>query len=300
MPTVTKSPTQNELGNTTGWVNPNNAHADDAAYATGTVVNTTSWKTYGFEDDIPAGSIISAVKVKPKGYNTAPGADLVGCWVSWDGGVTWGPWHQIAFTASESQLTIDVSGDTAWTRDKLNNANFKVKVEFELGGCFAPDTEVALWNDDLEKPPKLKKIQSVKEGDEIIGWNREKRDFEKAVVTKLEEHEGDFEILHIICRIPEELYEYAKERAPDRVKHGPYKDIAVTGNHPVRTFNRGAVRADELKVGEDYLWGCFGVEHKIQPILIEEIRRFWVKKVYDLQCTSEFFFKHYLMLVEVK
>jgi len=299
-PTETRGPTAHTII-VSNWSSPEQAYTSNNSYAqSATEGATTRYYNYGFE--IETGATITQVEVGVEGYELDPSYEVCDVRVSWDGGVTWGPWRDAGLDSLESTKWVDVTADTTWTPAKLTDTNLRVDLRSTLtaAGCFAPDTEVAMWNDDLEKPPKLKKIQNLKEGDEIIGWDPIRRDFVKAKVTSLTQHKGDFEIHHIICRIPDDLFEWAKKRAPDRVKHGPYKDIAVTGSHPVMTVNRGEVEAWDLRVGEDYLWGCFGPEHKIQPILIEEIRYFWVKRVYDLQCTSKFWFKHYLMLVEVK
>lgn len=50
--------------------------------------------------------------------------------VSWDGGTTWSASkHQQALTGTETTYWIDVTGDTSWTATKLNDTNFKVKVD---------------------------------------------------------------------------------------------------------------------------------------------------------------------------
>lgn len=50
--------------------------------------------------------------------------------VSWDGGTNWSSSkHQRALTGTETTYWIDVTSDTSWTPAKLNNSNFRVRVD---------------------------------------------------------------------------------------------------------------------------------------------------------------------------
>jgi len=300
MTSQTKSPTQNQpVSPFAQWNNPDNAHADGGgeAASTGLLGNYNVWKGYGF--NIPEGAADIKVHVKPDHKEDA--YEMCQCRVSWDAGTSWSPYQFLPSRPSFQTDTLDFTAATNWTPSKLSDANFRVEYDLPPAGCFALDTEVSLWpsDDDLSKPPQMKKIQDIRVGEEIIGWDIQERGFCRSTVTELKEHTGTFSILQIICRIPESLYEYARERCPEKVQHGPFKDVAVTNDHPVSTVTRGTVRAEQIVLG-DLMWGCFGQKHKIQPVEVCEIRKWKTSKVYDLQCTSRYFFKHYSMLVEMK
>lgn len=50
--------------------------------------------------------------------------------VSWDGGTTWSASkHVVQLYQAEGTYWVDVTSDTAWTPDKLSNANFRVRVD---------------------------------------------------------------------------------------------------------------------------------------------------------------------------
>jgi hypothetical protein len=299
---VTRSPSTTYVI-VSGWSYPELAYASDDKRAFSSVDRAEQgYGGYGFQ--IPEGSAINKVEIGIEGYIALSG-ESISVYYSVDGGSTWTLAGSITNT-SEALTWFDRTADRAWTPAMLSDTNFRVKIRSTVpAGCFAEDTEVTLWEEDLTKIPQLKKIQDIKPGDEILAWDPRVNDFAKAIVTELKVHEGEFDIYHIICRIPDPLYRFALERAPDRVAHGPFKDIAVTNDHPVITFNRGVIRADEVQVG-DYLWGCFGPKHKIQPIPVVEIKRWKANRVYDLQAKFEdgtpckTFFKHYSMLVEIK
>ena len=311
----TRSPTSTYVI-VAGWSNPTYAYASDDNRAFSFTDNAQQgYGGYGF--NIPSGSTIHKVEIGVEGYVGFTG-EAVEVYYSVNAGSTW----TLAGTLtdmSEFLKWFDRTGDRAWTPSDLSDANFRVKIRsIVFPACFAADTEVALWPEDgdLTRPPRLRKIQDVKVGDILIGWDVEKSDFCPNRVLDLKEHRGDFEVLWIICGIPEQFEKHALKRAEGLI-HTPeieaiidelrathpyryFKDIAVTPNHPVTTFNRGEILAGEVKPYHDYLWGCFGPELKIQPVPVVEIRRFKTNVVYDLRCEKKHFFKHFSMIVEIK
>ena len=309
----TRSPTSTYVI-VAGWLNPENAYASDNQRTYTDVYGAIQgYKGYGF--NIPPGSIINKVEIGLEGYVSMSGEE-VEVHYSVDGGSTWTIAGSVTET-SEVLKWFDRTRDRAWTPSDLSDANFRTRIRAIVPvGCFAVDTEVALWPEDgdLTRPPKLRKIQDVKVGDILIGWDVEKSDFCPNRVLKVEEHVGDYEVLHVICGIPKAFEKEALKHAPSPPEPLPiidelrrnhpdfrlFKDVAVTPDHPLTTFNRGEVAAGELKPYSDYLWGCFGPVLKIQPIPVLEVRRFKASRVYNLQCEKKHFFKHYSLLVEIK
>jgi len=333
MPTETRSPTANELGNTTGWTNPSNAHVSDNQYASCPTygVCKTNYKNYGF--NIPAGSTINSVKVKVEHYEGAD--DVIQVEVSWDGGITWGPLHEVPLRTVEGIDAIDVTGDTAWTPAKLSDANFKVHSYGWTGGaCFAENMEFPLYpkDGDLSKLPEFIPIQDLRVGDVIIGWDEKTFNFCSSKVLENTRHVGDFTVHHLISGVPSELENVTIERAralrhredikelvkeleekysQTYPKYKYFKDQLLTGDHPIPTLEKGDVQvadlvpayirdSDKQIIFGDYLWGCFGPVIKTRPIPLLEIRLRKVSVVYDLQCETKYFFKHYGMVVEGK
>lgn len=130
MTVTTQFPTANEIL-TTGWTNPDNAHADDGSYATaapaGKNTNVSSkWKTFGFDSAIPSGATIDAVKIIYQ-YKVSTQASIATMRVNAEvGGVAEENHDDTTEPLADTVVTADVTADRAWTRDNLLNANFKV------------------------------------------------------------------------------------------------------------------------------------------------------------------------------
>jgi len=125
MPTEKRSPTATAV-EVANWNDPTKAYASDNTYAySDTKGSMQDYYNYGF--DIPAGSTINSVKVKVEHYESTTNVYLR-VKVSWDGGVSWGPWHNVPNRLTETIDEVDVSEDTEWTPEKLNDTNFRVKI----------------------------------------------------------------------------------------------------------------------------------------------------------------------------
>lgn len=125
-----------EAATTTGFVeksytattNPKTAAAWTVAEVNGTDP-TNPLQAFGvsssdFNPDVQFGYVYATVT-----YTTANNETLE-VDVSWDGGTSWSSSkHQQALTGTEATYWIDVTSDTSWTPTKLNDANFKVRVD---------------------------------------------------------------------------------------------------------------------------------------------------------------------------
>ena len=177
------------------WTNPQNAFTSNniRAYAS---INSyaVTYKNYGFNNDVDEGSTIDSVKVKVEGYVTVSGDQNVYAKVSWDGGTTWSSDKATGFGTSESTVTLDFSSVTAWTRDKLNNSNFRTKLwYFQGGGCYPNRTYFLGWDETAkEKETKwlLINIEDLKIGDKIFALDDLTKELVWTEVKNIEVHEG--------------------------------------------------------------------------------------------------------------
>jgi len=105
-----------------------NAINNDANRATALATNTSNrsgeWRSYAFA--IPNNAQIDKVNVRADFFatNTLGFLDVR---VSGDGGLTYGPGHTFGGNTIEQTFNLDVTNDLAWTPQKLNHTNLKVK-----------------------------------------------------------------------------------------------------------------------------------------------------------------------------
>ncbi len=277
---VEKSPTSTgQIVNQ--WVNPTNAYAPDG-YAEGQSDGyEQDYGDYGFT--VPSESTINSVLVKVEHYEDSNWRLIVK--VSWDGGASWGSPHTLPERSSETADTVDVTGDTSWTPEKLSDANFKVVVTSDYvggGGCLALGSEVGMFDGSVRK------IENVRVGDDILGW--EKGDFKATKVLRITVHrrrkgkDPPFKFYRIYCRIPD-------------YRGGGLKDIAVTNNHPIWERRRGNVLPSELKVG-DYLSGLFRTEKgfELDACQVVKIETFEDYGCMNIEADVEHLFAHFKLL----
>lgn len=147
---VTKSPSAYE---NSAWALPQRAYSsDDLRAYESTHLDAVTYKGYNFQNDIPDGSTIDNVYVKGEGYVTSPTTQWVEFKVSWDGGSTWSStWTKFSFGTSDYLSSHDVTSHTSWTRDKLSETNFRVKIRYAEGGggCYPNQTYFLSWNDTV-------------------------------------------------------------------------------------------------------------------------------------------------------
>ena len=129
MPVVTNFPTANEV-ESTGWTDPNNAHADDGAYATTAPAKnngkSTRWLTFEFDSNVPSGATINSVKIIYE-YKVSTTSSIATMRVrAVVGGVNEEDHDDTSEPTTDTQKTVDITADRTWTRDNLLNANFKV------------------------------------------------------------------------------------------------------------------------------------------------------------------------------
>jgi len=135
----TRFPTANEIV-TTGWTNPDNAHADDGVnYATAAPAKNATidsrWKTFGFDGVLPSDATITAVKIiyeykvdtqasiaTLNSQATVSGTD---CPTTADTDTT--------EPLTDTVVTKDITSCRSWTRDDLLDANFKVRIGGKRG-----------------------------------------------------------------------------------------------------------------------------------------------------------------------
>jgi len=136
MTVSTRFPTANEV-ETTGWTNPNNAHADDGVYATAAPGKNaaigTRYLTFGFDAAIPSGDAIDAVKIIYE-YNVSTTASIATMRVrARINDVNEENHDDASEPTTDAVITVDITADRAWTRDDLLDAAFKVTGEARRG-----------------------------------------------------------------------------------------------------------------------------------------------------------------------
>ena len=136
MAVTTRFPTANEI-ETTGWTNPNNAHADDGVYATAAPGKNgaigSRWLTFGFDGDIPAGATITKVQIIYE-YKVSTTASIATMRVrARIDDVDQANHDNTAEPTTDTVVTVDITADRSWTRANLLNASFKVTGEGRRG-----------------------------------------------------------------------------------------------------------------------------------------------------------------------
>jgi len=115
-----------------GWTNPTDAYADGGGYAYITSAKPSASQTYyGYGFNILG--IINSVRVRYDAWTD--GNEQIRMDVSWDGGTIWSTQEVTDLTSTEITYWFDVTSATSWTADKLNDTNFRVRVDaFTVGG----------------------------------------------------------------------------------------------------------------------------------------------------------------------
>ena len=131
MTVTTKFPTANET-ETTGWTNPNNAHADEGTYTTAAPGKNASiatrYKTWGFDAAIPASPTPTITKVQiiyeyKVDTNKSAATMRTRARIS---DVDEEDHDDTSEPLADSAITVDITADRAWTRADLLDATFKV------------------------------------------------------------------------------------------------------------------------------------------------------------------------------
>jgi len=300
----TRSPTDNEWESGQSWLLTHYAYSSNNQYASYGVTSAEGvhrWKSYGF--NIPSGNVVTSVKVQIEHYETSLG-DILDVAVSWDGGTSWGPYHAIDGRLTEGTDIVDVTSETAWTPDKLSNANLKTKLRALAfpTGCYHPEGEVCVFapaslHTPIFEHPPLIKIKDVKVGDVLLGWNKKRNAFAPAKVKKVTFHEEEFTFYRIICRHRNEFWDKSFMSYEDSQKVESFKDICVTGNHPcvVAPFQTTKL-AQDIKVG-DRLYGLVILRGCLVtiPCIIIKIETFKSVGCVNIETDADFLFSHYML-----
>lgn len=137
MTVTTRYPTTNEIV-TTGWTNPNNAHADDDVFATADPAQNATvssrYYNFGFDSVIPAGDTILSVTISYQ-FKVSTTASIAStkARVQIDGV---DKTLRTGVPAEPTTLAIvntAVFGDVAWTPADLDDASFKVEIQAVRG-----------------------------------------------------------------------------------------------------------------------------------------------------------------------
>ncbi|OGJ21311.1 hypothetical protein A3K73_05660 [Candidatus Pacearchaeota archaeon RBG_13_36_9] len=130
-PTLTNSP----IGYTdpgSDWVNETGGYSDGGYYAQATAQNKYLIY-YNYSFSIPTGSTINSVMIRVDQW-ASDGSDYHTVEVSWDGGAAWGSATALPASSTERTDWVNVTSNTTWTVDKLNNTNFQVRLRTQASG----------------------------------------------------------------------------------------------------------------------------------------------------------------------
>ncbi|MEM5867951.1 MAG: hypothetical protein QXG39_08545, partial [Candidatus Aenigmatarchaeota archaeon] len=198
-----------------GWTNPTYAYSSDdlRAYASpsSSLPNITCIY-YNYNFNIPQNAKITKVEVGSEWYTTNPTYENYFVYVSWNAGLNW---YILEFLdqSSEALAWKDFTLVTSWTPDKLNNTNFRVKVEatYSVGGgeCYRNTTYFVITKNstclnyknlellniqdwDFYNPEEiLQKLQNNETLYALI-WNETSKEFKCSKVKSVDVHEGDW------------------------------------------------------------------------------------------------------------
>ena len=121
-------------GNGNGFeLNPTNAFADGAGYATNIGNTGDRHRIYDYGIVIPAGCSVKGIEVRADWWlDNAAGTNSMSVELSWDGGNSWTAAKTDALeTTTEHTALLGGSADTwgrTWTVAETTNANFRVRV----------------------------------------------------------------------------------------------------------------------------------------------------------------------------
>lgn len=132
------SPTANYVY-TTGFTNPNNAHADGSGVASrvGSADGVAHvYRNYNFPT-IPSEAVIQGIEVRLDWYlNNTYGTNRILVYLSWDGGTSWTPYQSATQESTNTGNSEIVGGttddwDRTWSLSNFTNANFRVRLELD-------------------------------------------------------------------------------------------------------------------------------------------------------------------------
>lgn len=130
MPVVTLFPTANAAETGAGLTNPNNAHADDGSYATAApgknTTLATKYQTFGFDAQIPVGSLIDKVQLIYEYKVSVTTSIATGRIYYKISGVAGSNNNDATEPTVDTVNTYDVTSARSWTREDLLNGTFEV------------------------------------------------------------------------------------------------------------------------------------------------------------------------------
>lgn len=131
--TGAKFPTTNATYSGTGFTNPNNAHADDATYATAAVASGTTkgqkYGTFGFGAAIPTGATITSVSVSYE-YKVSTTAQVATSRMKARiGGTDQANHDNTAEPTTDTVVTVDITADRSWSRADLLDGTLEIVLE---------------------------------------------------------------------------------------------------------------------------------------------------------------------------
>lgn len=290
------------------WSFPTWAYSSDDFYAIETVQpQKVTYFNYSLEDDIPVGSTIDSVFAS---CEAKVGGSFQGVLfkVTWDNGGDWSDIYDFDLTTTEMLHTVDVTDATSWTREKLTNENFKIKLCYYAGGCYPNRTYFVTWDSNSKMPWINKNIEKIKAGDTVLAYNEwDGLYFNK--VTQIDEHNGTWKMFDI--QSGEMKIKYEDEKGIEQ-EYEFFSHTHLTENHPIKVFrdkkwikiNASSVQLgdfinhvghEEIELEQD---AYVPLENHILKLFeVKTIRTYeYIGKVYNLVTnnTDDRFFSKYL------
>lgn len=137
MSVSTRFPTANAVYSNGGFTDPNNLHADDAAYGTSVPAKNagkgTIYSTFGFDGDIAADSTINSVKIIYEFKVSATNSVAIQRVKARISTVEEENHDETSEPLTDTIITVDITADRTWARADLLDANFDVVVEPRRG-----------------------------------------------------------------------------------------------------------------------------------------------------------------------
>jgi len=287
-PTIIKSPTvASPVKPRPEWTNPELAFADDGwAYAEDVGQYQKYWK-YGFNPS-EMESVTEVVVILDDTYFFRPGAEMIRCCVSYDGGVTWSSWQTVAPPLAPGLETFELPFTPPDTPEGLSDTNFRVMISSGALGCLLGDSQIALYpktrREKLKRKANLASIsckelydlyKRKKKLPTILGW--ENQIFKEAEIISIEKLTGTFDAYLI--------------RSKDKL--GYIKQASGTGDHKVWSVWDGLTNLRDIKIGDD-LCGLYWDEEKEDWKLgltkVFEKKSFTVEECYHLKAETRHIF----------
>ncbi|MEM3788278.1 MAG: hypothetical protein QXN95_00215 [Candidatus Bathyarchaeia archaeon] len=245
---VTKNPSTNQVI-VSGWVSPENAYTEDGVYTSSSIDGSeVKYGGWGFtENDIPPGSVITAVKVGVKHYEVNPsGYNHYTVLRYIDSG---GAAHELQ-CPNRTSLTWDwydiTSYESSWDLNKLNNADCRIKMkESATGGCYSENTYFIRLTEDNQK--EFVNVKEVKAGDLLHAYLAEEGIFGFARVKEVRCSEGEeWVTLHI-------LPHYKRSKATNEM-FAYQAHFTFTAEHPHRVWIEGLKESEYTQMTSKQIW----------------------------------------------